>query len=130
MSKFNKVIWAIFIISVIALIVLFNLYTPNDAGPVIVLLVFSFIYLSIMSIFTYIIHLFSRVVKFMFSIVKSSKPIDELSMKYASYYAVVVSAVSVMFIGLQSVGAISLYSILLILLFGIIGCFYISKRLY
>jgi hypothetical protein len=41
-----------------------------------------------------------------------------------------ISAAPVILIGLGSVGAVGGYEILLVILFLVVGCFYVSKRIY
>ena len=52
-----------------------------------------------------------------------------LTYKRAYYFSTVIAAAPVMLIGLQSVGGIGVYEVLLIVLFTAVGCIYISKRL-
>jgi hypothetical protein len=56
------------------------------------------------------------------------KPISSLSFKRSYYFSTVIAAVPIMLIGLQSVGAVGFYEIALVVIFAIIGCLYISKR--
>ena len=57
------------------------------------------------------------------------KPIERLSLRRSYYYATVIAATPIMIIGLQSVGSIGVYELLLVIIFAAIGCLYISKRI-
>lgn len=66
----------------------------------------------------------------MMTILKVRAPrFQPLTYKRAYYFSTVIAAAPVMLIGLQSVGSIGIYEILLVALFTVVGCIYISKRL-
>jgi hypothetical protein len=56
------------------------------------------------------------------------RPLEVLSLERASYLATILSAAPIILLGLQSVGHIGLYEYTLVILFVLIGCFYIYKK--
>jgi hypothetical protein len=53
-----------------------------------------------------------------------------MSFRRAYYFSTVLAAAPVMLVGLQSVGAIGIYEFILVVVFEVIGCVYITKRIY
>jgi hypothetical protein len=104
-----------------------NIITPASAGPFGVLLIFISAYLSLLGILTYLLVGVSRVITYLSVVFMTRKPFERLTLKRSYYFSTVVAAAPVMLIGLQSVGAVSVYSFLLLIVFVVIGCLYISK---
>jgi hypothetical protein len=58
------------------------------------------------------------------------RPMKTLSFRRSYYYSTILAAAPVMLIGLQSVGSVGVYEVILILVFVVIGCVYVTKRIY
>jgi hypothetical protein len=56
------------------------------------------------------------------------KPVQPLSLRRSYYFSSVISLAPVMLIGMQSVGEVEVYDVLLVTLFIVIACVYILKR--
>jgi hypothetical protein len=123
----ERIIPAMTITSLCLLIVMLNIITPASAGPFGVLLIFISAYLSLLGILTYLLVGVSRVITYLSVVFMTRKPFERLTLKRSYYFSTVVAAAPVMLIGLQSVGAVSVYSFLLLIVFVVIGCLYISK---
>jgi hypothetical protein len=124
---FKMIISIITAVSLCLLLALINITTPVSAGPLGILSVFVLTYLLSLGVTTFLLYFTScLVVRLLNSFIK--KQIKELTFKQSYYYSTILAAVPVMLIGLQSVGAIGVYELLLIGLFAIVGCIYISKR--
>ncbi|HEY8992745.1 MAG TPA: hypothetical protein VIM37_02745 [Candidatus Microsaccharimonas sp.] len=72
----------------------------------------------------------SRVIVYATAGFTMRRPMQALPFRRAYYYSTVLAAAPVMLVGLQSVGAIGIYEFLLVVLFEVIGCIYITKRIY
>ena len=57
------------------------------------------------------------------------KMVRDFTFKRAYYYSTVLALAPVLLVGLQSVGAVSIYEICLVVLFEVIACVYVSKRM-
>ncbi|MGV9001998.1 MAG: hypothetical protein ACOH18_03530 [Candidatus Saccharimonadaceae bacterium] len=57
------------------------------------------------------------------------KPLAQMQFKRAYYYSTVLAAAPVMLIGLQSVRSIGVYESILVILFEVVACVYVSKRI-
>ncbi len=125
----EKIVAITTIISLCLLAVLLTVTAPTTVGPFGILIVFILGYTSSLGVMTYFLYAVSRIVAHLGSAFTVKKPIAPLSFKKAYYYSTVIAAVPIMLIGLQSVGSIGLYEFGLVLLFAVIGCVYITKRI-
>ncbi len=122
------------ILSIIALVslclltVLLNVTTPATAGPFGILAIFFCAYLLSLSVVTFLIYWVSRITEQLSTGLITKKPYEALTLKNSYYYSTIIAAVPILLIGLQSVGAIGVYEFLLVFIFVVIGCLYISKR--
>lgn len=57
------------------------------------------------------------------------RPFAAVSFKRAYYFSTVLAAAPVMLVGLQSVQAIGVYEVILVTLFEVVACLYISRRM-
>jgi len=114
--------------SALLLAIVLNISTPAVVGPFGILAVFIFAYLSSLGVMTFFIYFMSRLGAYISTVFVTRRPYIGLTFRRSYYFSTVIAAAPVMFIGLQSVGAISAYGFLLILLFVLIGCLYISKK--
>ena len=124
----KKVVIIITLVSLCLLIALVNTSTPTSIGPFGILAVFLTAYLSLLGVMTFFIYSVSKITAHLSSAFTIRKPILALSFKRSYYYATVFSAAPIMLIGLQSVGSIGPYELLLVVVFVVIGCIYITKR--
>ena len=60
---------------------------------------------------------------------RSSKHTQETMLRHAYYYGSVIGLGPVMLVGMSSVGNVGFYESILVLVFVVIGVFYIQKRL-
>ena len=126
----NKILLIILTVSLIVIRILLNITNPSNSGPLVVLAVFVLFYLICLCLLTYFVYFLSSVTHRASLLVRSKKPIEQLSLRNSCLFSTVISASIIMMVGLQSVGAIGLYSFVLILVFCVVGCFYVAKRLY
>jgi len=116
------------VISLCLLTVLLNVTTPATAGPFGILAIFFFAYLLSLGVITYLIFWGSYVIARVSMIFIVRKPLEVMTFKSSYYYSTVIAAVPILLIGLQSVGAVGLYEFILVMVFAVIGCLYVSKR--
>ena len=77
---------------------------------------------------TFFVFSSSRIVAHLSAAFTVKKPIQALSFKQSYYYSTIIAAAPIMLIGLQSVGSVGFYDLLLVTVFVVIGCIYIAKR--
>jgi len=115
------------IICISLLSLLISTTTPATAGPFGILAIFISAYLSAIGLSTYIIYFFSRITAHLVSVFSVKGKMEALSFRRSYYYSTVIAAAPILLIGLQSVGAVGVYEFLLVVLFVVIGCLYITK---
>jgi hypothetical protein len=116
------------VVAVVVLIITLQLTTPSTIGPLGLLFVFILIYVAILSMLTFLLHAGSRVITRASQTLAVRRPMRPLTLQRAYYYGSVVSLAPVMLIGMQSVGVVGIYEILLIGAFTTLTCVYIAKR--
>lgn len=126
----RKNILFITIVSAVALVVLLNVTSPTTTSPLGLLAIFVCAYLLSLGIATYLLYGCSRIiVRFIAAFFMPRRPKLPLSFKEAYYYSTILAITPIMLLGLQSVGALSIQGVLLILLFVVIGCIFIKRRI-
>ena len=120
---------ALSVVAAIAALAIFLLTTqPASVGPVGILFVFILMYVSVLGVLTFLIFGISRLVVKMSSSFTVKKPLQRLTMRRSYYFSSVIALAPVMLIGMQSVGEVGVYDLLLVVIFVVIACIYISKR--
>lgn len=115
-------------VALLLLVVVLQMTTPVAIGPLGILMVFILMYVSVLGALAFLLYGGSRIVARISSSVTVKRPIQPMDFGRAYYYSSVISLAPVMFIGMQSVGEVGIYDVLLVILFVVIACFYIAKR--
>ena len=111
------------------LLLLLTTTTPATAGPFGLLVIFITAYLSSLGLVSFFLYGATRALKFFLSGFNLRKPYQALSLRKSYYFGTVLALAPVLLIGLQSVGAVTFYSVILVVLFEVIGCLYITRRM-
>lgn len=127
-AMLKKLIAIITPVSLCLLIIMLNTTTPATAGPFGILAIFIFAYLSSLGLVTILIYLSSKAINRLSLLIMTRKPVEQLTLRRSYYYSSVLALAPIMIIGMQSVGQITFYELLLVLVFIVIGCLYITKR--
>lgn len=120
----GKILFVSGAVSLMLLILLLAAYTPAQVGPGGILLVFILMYISSVCIFGFIFYAIGRVL----ARLRPDNTEGWLSMRRAYYYGTVFALGPVMIVGLQSVGGVGFYELLLIIIFLALGGVYVTKR--
>lgn len=124
----GKILIVAALLSGVALAVILNTTTPASAGAFGILAIFLFAYIFVLSVLTFLIYGISRLVTLIIGIFAVRRPVAAMSLRRAYYYGTVLAVVPVIIISMQSVGGAGPYELLLIGLFVLIGCVYVTKR--
>ncbi len=114
--------------AIMLLVILLQVTTPTTVGPLGILASFMLMYVSVLGILTFLLFGSSRIVSKISASLTVKKPFSSLTLRRSYYFSSVIALAPVMFIGMQSVGELRIYEVLLVILFVIIACIYISKR--
>jgi len=126
----QRVIALITVVSLCLLTLMLVTTTPASAGPFGLLLIFITAYLTSLGLISFFLYGFSRIVVYASGGFTLRRPVQPMSFRRAYYFSTILAAAPVMLVGLQSVGAVGIYEFLLVILFEVIGCLYIAKRIY
>jgi hypothetical protein len=126
----KRIIMTTTLVSLCLLVFLLNVTTPSTVGPFGILAVFIFAYLSSLGAVTFFLYCISRIISHLSTVFMARKPFEGFTLKSAYYFSTIIAAAPILIIGLQSVGANGIYEFLLVSIFVIIGCLYVSKRAY
>jgi hypothetical protein len=125
---FGRLIGIMGVIAAIVLLFFVTITTPTQAGPLGILVVFLCLYIIIFSGLTFLIYGSQRLIVKLSSPFTARKPLHPITLSKSYYFSSVLSLAPVMLIGMQSVGGIGVYELVLGVLFVAIGCVYIAKR--
>ena len=117
----GKVLALSSLISFVLLSALMQVTSPSTVHPVVILFIFVLIYVLALGSLTFLLlaaqHLLRR------------KKTSTFTTTQAYYLASVLALMPVMMLGVQSIGRADIYSSILIILFELVACFYVVKRL-
>ena len=115
-------------VAVLLFVVLLQTTAPATAGPLGILVVFILMYVLVLGALTFLLFGGSRVVSKFSSPLLAKKPLHPLTLRRSYYFSSVIALAPVMFLGMQSVGEVGIYDVILVVLFVVIACIYITKR--
>ena len=124
-----RIIATISLASLCLLSFMLTFTSPADAGPFGLLVIFISAYLTFVGVISFFLFGINRLVIMVSSGMTVRKPLTAMQFKRAYYYSTVLAAAPVMLIGLQSVQSIGIYEIILVLIFEVVACLYVSKRM-
>lgn len=125
----QRVLAFITIVSLCLLGLMLLTTTPATAGPFGLLVIFLTAYLAAVGLVSFFLYGLSRVWVYVLASATTRRPPKVLPFRRAYYFATVIAAAPVMLVGLQSVGTIGWYEVVLVVMFVVIGCIYVSRRI-
>ncbi len=126
---FVRVITIITAVSAIILSLILTATSPGSAGPFWLLLLFVSAYVTFVGVIAALIYGVRRLAVIILQDMPRSVPLRSLPFRRAYHFAVPLAAAPVMLIGLQSVSPIGLREFVLVAIFEVIACIYVSKRI-
>jgi hypothetical protein len=124
----GRVVALSMVTAMVLLAVILQATTPATIGPLGILFVFILLYTSVLGALTFLLFGVGKVVGKVASSFAPQKPVSMFTLGRAYYYSSVIALAPVLFIGMQSVGEVSVYDVLLVAAFVVIACIYIAKR--
>lgn len=115
--------------SLIALSLMLILTTPATAGPFGLLVIFISAYLTFLGLISFFLYGLSRVIVYATAGFTMRRPLQPLSFRRSYYFSTILAAAPVMLMGLQSVGSVGIYEFILVIIFVVVGCVYVAKRI-
>ena len=124
-----RIIATLSLASLCVLSLMLTFTSPATAGPFGLLVIFITAYLTFVGLISFFLFGINRLVIMVSSGMTIQKPLRAMDFKCAYYYSTVLAAAPVMLIGLQSVQSIGIYEIILVLIFEVVACLYVSRRM-
>lgn len=124
-----RIIAIVGLAGLVTLLSLMMLTTPATAGPFGLLVIFISAYLSFVGMISFFLFGANRIVMSLGAHFAVRRPLQPMTFRRAYYYSTALALAPVMLIGLQSVGSVGLYEVLLVAAFEVIACIYISRRM-
>lgn len=125
----QRIIATLSLASLCVLSAMLTFTTPASAGPFGLLVIFICAYLTFIGLISFFLYGMSKLIVALTANMAVRKPLTALSFRRAYYFSTVLAAAPVMIIGLQSVRAINVYELLLVIAFEVVACLYVSRRI-
>jgi hypothetical protein len=123
---YRSIVAIISVLSLISVLLIMSFTSPNEISPFGILALFVLVYVFCVGLFTFGLYWSTRVYSYIYSRL-GRRRVNPITFKNSYFFSTVVAVLPVMIIGLQSVGAVSWYSNILVLLFVGLGVLYVSK---
>lgn len=122
------IVFGIGIIVLVAAVLMLQLTTPHMVGPFGVLAFFVLVYIAcacaVYMVMTLLVSVFGRTL----SEGRWRRMIEGLSGRKIYYFTSFIALAPVILLGMQSIGSVRPLDVGLLVLFQVLGCFYISRR--
>jgi hypothetical protein len=124
-----RVIATISLASLCVLALVLTFTSPSTTGPFGLLLLFISAYLVFVGLISFFLFGMNRLIAMVTTGTKPRKPWKQMEFRRAYYYSTVLAAAPVLLLGLQSVQSIGVYEVVLVIIFEVVACVYISRRM-
>lgn len=124
-----RIIATVSVASLCVLIMMLTFTAPSTIGPFGLLVLFISAYLTFVGMISFFLFGINRLIIMLTKGMTVRKPLRPMEFKRAYYFSTVLAAAPVLLIGLQSVQSVGPYEILLVIIFEIVACIYISRRM-
>lgn len=124
-----RIVALISLASLCVLSLMLTLTSPADAGPFGLLVIFVTAYLTFVGMISFFLFGINRLVVALSANMTVRKPLRPMQFRRAYYFSTVLATAPVLLVGLQSVQTIGLADLLLVLLFEVVACIYVSRRM-
>lgn len=124
-----RIIATISLASLCVLSAMLTFTTPASAGPFGLLVIFITAYLTFIGLISFFLYGIGKLIVSLTSGITVRRPLKPMTFRRAYYFSTVLAAAPVMIIGLQSVRTINVYELLLVIIFEVVACVYVSRRI-
>jgi hypothetical protein len=124
-----RILATVSIASLCVLIMVLTFTSPSTTGPFGLLVLFISAYLTFVGLISFFLFGINRLVLMVSTSMAVRKPLRPMLFRRAYYFSTVLAAAPVMLVGLQSVQSVGFYEILLVVIFELVACIYISRRM-
>ncbi len=125
-----RLIATISLASLVVLSLMLTFTSPASAGPFGLLVIFVTAYLTFVGLISFFLFGINRLIIMVTGGMTVRKRLGAMEFRRAYYFSTVLAAAPVMLIGMQSVQSIGFYEVVLVLIFEVVACLYVSKRMH
>ena len=123
MPMLSRIVAIITLLAFVLLSAMLQTTSPSKIHPIGILFVFILFYLLVLGVLTFLMYGLDALIAR-----RKQATAKAMSFKMAYYYASVIALAPVLFIAMRSIGRSNPLDVVLILLFELVACFYISRR--
>lgn len=102
--------------------------SPSTTGPFGLLVLFVSAYITFVGCISFFLFGMNRFIIMISKGMTLRRPVRAMAFRRAYYFSTVLAAAPVMLVALQSVGGVGIYELALVILFEVVACVYISRR--
>ena len=124
-----RIIATLSLASLCVLSAMLTFTTPAEAGPFGLLVIFISAYLTFIGLISFFLYGITKLIAAVSAGMTVRKPFQAMSFRRAYYFSTVLAAAPVMLIALQSVKPLDIYLLVLVLIFEVVACLYVSRRI-
>lgn len=124
-----RIIATLSLASLCVLSAMLTFTTPASAGPFGLLVIFITAYLTFIGLISFFLYGITKLIAAVSAGMTVRKPFQAMSFRRAYYFSTVLAAAPVMLIALQSVKPLDIYLVVLVLIFEVVACLYVSRRI-
>jgi len=124
-----RIIATVSLASLCVLSAMLTFTTPASAGPFGLLVIFITAYLTFIGLISFFLYGITKLIAAVSAGMTVRKPFQAMSFRRAYYFSTVLAAAPVMLIALQSVKPLDIYLLTLVLIFEVVACLYVSRRI-
>lgn len=103
--------------------------SPSTTGPFGLLALFVSAYFTFVGVISFFLFGANRLLILVSGSMALRRPLRAMSFRKAYYFSTVLAAAPVLLIGMQSVVSVGIYEFILVVLFEIVACLYVSRQM-
>lgn len=125
---FHRLLTLLLLAATILLLLILQGTAPSSTGPGGILAVFFLLYIILFVCLTWVLYLLNILIIKLTQSMVLRKPIRKMTLPHAAYLASILAMAPVMIMGINSIGRVGFYEIVLVIVFVCLGVFYVEKR--
>jgi hypothetical membrane protein len=103
--------------------------SPSTTGPFGLLALFVSAYFTFVGVISFFLFGANRLLILVSGSMALRRPLRAMNFRNAYYFSTVLAAAPVLLIGMQSVVSVGIYEFILVVLFEIVACLYVSRQM-
>lgn len=126
-NMLRRIVAFITVCSIVGILAIMQSSTPSHSSPLIILLVFLLLYMSVLGVLTFLLHSI-RLILVRIRRSKAGDHYGSVSFSRSIAYGSVLAFSPIILMAVQSIGGLKLYEIMLVAVFEAVAIFYVYKQ--